>query len=180
MVPPQHKGNNNMANRNNSKPAVQPAKVAPMLRAAAVIGRTGLGAAAAAGAKYGVAPPSARRYGAAVNSLTPAFATATFTLTALGKAAVAANGGTGRNGQPTAMGLTAVALANEAQGGLSATGAAIVAAILGNPQLMAAMGSTKALGTHVQPTSATAAKWAQGYVNGLCRPQHGLATKALA
>jgi hypothetical protein len=180
MVPPATQGSNNMANRNSNKPAAAPAKVAPALRAAAIIGRTGLGACANVAAKLGTAPASNRRYGAALNSLTPAFANATFTLTALGKQAVAANGGTGRNGQATAMGLTAVALANAAQGGLSATGAAIVAAIIGNPQLMAGMLGTKAQGTHITPNSATAAKWAQGYVNGLCRPQHGLATKALA
>jgi hypothetical protein len=181
MVPlPASKGKHNMANRKTNNAPATPAKVAPMLRAAAVIGRTGLGALPAAAAKYGVAPASAKRYGAAVSSLTPSFANATFTLTALGKQAVAANGCIGSKGQATAMGLTALALAHAANGGLSATGAAVVAAILGNPQLMAAMGATKALGVHVVPNSATAAKWAQGYVNGLCRPQHGLATKALA
>jgi hypothetical protein len=171
------RNNNNTANTANN---AAPVKVAPMLRAAAIIGRAGIAAAPAVAAKLGNAPASAKRYGAAVNSLTPSFANATFTLTALGKAAVGVAGGIGRNGQATAMGLTAVALANAANGGTSATGAAIVAAILGNPQLMAAMGATKALGVHVTPNSATAAKWAQGYVNGLCRPQHGLASKALA
>lgn len=166
--------------RNNKATAPVAAKPAALVRAAAIIGRTGLAALPAVAAKLGTAPASNRRYGAALNALTPAFATATFTLTALGKASVAQAGCIGRNGQPTAMGLTAVALANAANGGTAATGAAIVAAILGNPQLMAAMGGTKALGTHVTPNSATAAKWAQGYVNGLCRPAHGLATKALA
>ncbi len=169
-----------MARNTNSNPTPATAKPAPMLRAASVLGRTGLSALPAIAAKYGTAPASAKRYGATVNGLTPSFATATFTLTALGKAAVASQGCLGRNGQPTAMGLTAVAVANASNGGTSATGAAIVAAILGNPQLMAAMGGTKALGVHVTPNSATAAKWAQGYVNGLCRTQHGLATKALA
>ena len=168
-----------MANRKATTATTTVAKPA-MLRAATLLGRTGLTAAPAIAAKLGTAPASARRYGATVHGLTPSFATATFTLTALGKSTVAAQGCIGRNGQPTAMGLTCVALANAANGGTAATGAAIVAAILGNPQLMAAMGGTKALGTHVTPNSATAAKWAQGYVNGLCRTQHGLATKALA
>jgi hypothetical protein len=183
MVPSRSKQGVNTMARNNKATApvaATPAKAAPTLRAAAIIGRHGLGALARVASATGTAPASNRRYGAALNALTPAFASATFTLSALGKQAVAANGCTGRNGQPTAMGLTAVALANAAQGGLSATGAAIVAAIIGNPQLMAAMLGTKAQGTHITPNSATAAKWAQGYVNGLCRPAHGLATKALA
>jgi hypothetical protein len=173
-------GNSNMA-RNNSKPTVQPtAKVAPALRAAAIVAQHGLAALPRVAAATGTAPASNKRYGVALNALTPSFATATFTLTALGKAAVTAAGCTGRNGQPTAMGLTALALGHAANGGLSATGAAIVTAIIGNPQLMAGMLGTKANGTHLLPNTATAAKWAQGYVNGLCRPQHGLATKALA
>lgn len=169
-------GNSNMA-RNNSKPTT---KVAPALRAAAIIAAHGLNAVARVAAATGTAPASNKRYGVALNALTPSFATATFTLTPLGKAAVAAAGCTGRNGQATAMGLTALALGHAAQGGLSATGAAIVAAIIGNPQLMAGMLGTKAQGTHLLPNTATAAKWAQGYVNGLCRTSHGLATKALA
>jgi hypothetical protein len=172
-----------MANRNNTKAATAnatAAKVAPALRAAAIVGKHGLAALPRVAAATGTAPASNRRYGAALNALTPAFANATFTLTALGKGAVGQQGCIGRNGQPTAMGLTAVALHNAAQGGTSATGAAIVAAIIGNPQLMAAMLGTKAQGTHILPNTATAAKWAQGYVNGLCRPAHGLATKALA
>jgi hypothetical protein len=182
MVPRANKQRQHNMARNNKATAAAPvaAKPAPMLLAAKLLGRTGLAAAPAIAAKLGTAPASQRRYGATVHGLTPSFATATFTLTALGKSTVGQAGCIGRNGQPTAMGLTAVALANAANGGNSATGAAIVAAILGNPQLMAAMGGTKALGTHVTPNSATAAKWAQGYVNGLCRPAHGLATKALA
>lgn len=119
-----------------------------------------------------------RRYGANLNTLTPAFAGRRFAPTALGKAAIAAAGGIGRNGQPTAMGLTAVAMGNAmaANNGKSATGTEIVAAILGNPQLMAAMLGTKAQGTHITANSPAAPKWAQGYVNGMCRPQHGLAT----
>lgn len=168
-----------MANRNNAaKAAPAAAKAAPALRAAAIIGQHGLAAAPRVAAATGNAPASAKRYGAALNGLTPAFAAATFTLTALGKATVGAAGCIGRNGQPTAMGLTAVAVANAANGGTSATGAAVVAAIIGNPQLMAAMLGTKAQGTHLLPNTATAAKWAQGYVNGLCRPAHGMATKA--
>ena len=166
--------------RNNSKQAATANKAPATLRAAAIVQRHGLGALARVAQATGTAPASNRRYGAALNALTPAFATATFTLTALGKQAVAAHGGIGRNGQPTAMGLTAVALANAANGGNAATGAAIVQAIIGNPQLMAGMLGTKAQGTHITPNTATAAKWAQGYVNGLCRPAHGLATKALA
>lgn len=169
-----------MARNSNNPTAAVAAKPAAIVRAAAIVGRTGLGACAAAAAKFGTAAASNKRYGAALNVLTPAFASATFTLTALGKQSVGAQGCIGRNGQPTAMGLTAVALANASNGGHSATGAAIVAAIIGNPQLMAAMLGTKAQGTHITPNSATAAKWAQGYVNGLCRPAHGLATKAFA
>lgn len=150
------------------------------MRAANVVQRHGLAALPRVAAATGTAPASAKRYGNAVNSLTPAFAAATFTPSALGKAAIAAQGGIGRNGAVTVMGLTAVALGNAiaAQGGNSATGQAVVLAILGNPQLMLAMGATKALGVHVTANSATAAKWAQGYVNGLCRPAHGLAAKA--
>lgn len=170
-----------MANRKNTAAAIATpaaAKVAPTLRAAAIIGRHGLAALPRVAAATGTAAASTKRYNAAVNTLTPAFAAATFTLTTLGKGCVAQAGCIGRNGQPTAMGLTCVALHNAAQGGTSATGAAIVAAIIGNPQLMAAMLGTKAQGTHILPNTATAAKWAQGYVNGLCRTQHGLATKA--
>lgn len=156
--------------------------IAPRVKAAAVIGKHGLAAIARVAAVTGNAPASAKRYGATVNGLTPSFASAAFTPTALGKQAIAANGCIGRNGQATVMGLVAVALGNAiaANGGNSATGAQVVVALLGNPQLMAATGGTKALGVHVTPANATAAKWAQGYVNGLCRPAHGLASKALA
>lgn len=169
--------------RNNNKAAVTAtpaAKGIARVRAATVVQRHGLAALPRVAAATGVAPASAKRYGQALNSLTPAFAAATFTPSALGKAAIAAQGGIGRNSQATVMGLTAVALGNAmaANNGQPATGQAIVLAILGNPQLMAAMGATKALGVHVTANSATAAKWAQGYVNGLCRPQHGLAAKA--
>lgn len=169
-----------MANRNNrtATAAAPVAKVAATLRAAAIVGKHGLAALPRVAAATGTAAASNKRYGAALNALTPAFAAATFTLTTLGKGCVAQAGCIGRNGQPTAMGLTCVALHNAAQGGIAATGAAIVAAIIGNPQLMAAMLGTKAQGTHILPNTATAAKWAQGYVNGLCRTQHGLATKA--
>jgi hypothetical protein len=172
-----------MANRkatNATAPTAPAAKAPAIVRAAAAIGRHGLAAAPRIAAATGTAAASAKRYGAALNALTPAFANATFTPTALGKAAIAANGCTGRNGQATAMGLTAAAMGNAmaANGGAPATGAAIVAAIIGNPQLMAAMLGTKAQGTHILPNTATAAKWAQGYVNGLCRPAHGLANKA--
>jgi hypothetical protein len=168
--------------RNNKATAAAPATIAPRVKAATVVARHGLAALPRVAAVTGNAPASLKRYGAAVNGLTPAFASATFTPTALGKAAIAANGGIGRNGQPTVMGLVAVAMANAmaANGGNPPTGAQVVVALLGNPQLMAATGGTKALGVHVTPANATAAKWAQGYINGLCRPAHGLATKALA
>jgi hypothetical protein len=171
--------------RNNNK-AAAPATAAPAIvarvKAAGIIGKAAnpLNAMARVAAVTGTAAASANRYKAAAHSLTPAFAAATFTLTPLGKAAVAANGGIGRNGQATVMGLVAVALGNAiaANGGTSATGAQVAAALLGNPQLMAATGGTKALGVHVTAANATAAKWAQGYINGLCRPAHGLANKA--
>lgn len=173
-----------MANRNSNKVtnSTPTATVAPRVKAAAVVGKHGLAAIARVAAVTGNAPASMRRYGATVNGLTPSFASATFTPTALGKAAISANGGIGRNGQPTVMGLVAVAMANAmvANGGNAPTGAQVVVALLGNPQLMAATGGTKALGVHVTPANATAAKWAQGYINGLCRPAHGLAVKALA
>ena len=167
-----------MANRNKATATAAAAKPALTLRAAAAIGKHGLAAAPRLAATIGNAPASVNRYKATANGLTPSFAAATFTLTALGKAAVAANGCIGSKGQATAMGLTALALAHAANGGTSATGAAIVAAIIGNPATIAAMLGTKASGTHITPNSVTAAKWAQGYVNGLCRPAHGLATKA--
>ena len=171
-----------MAKRNNSKATATVAApvVAPRVKAATVVQRHGLAAIARVAAVTGNAPASARRYGATVNGLTPAFANATFTPTALGKAAIAANGCIGRNGQATVMGLVAVALGNAmaANSGNPPTGAQIVVALLGNPQLMAATGGTKALGVHITPANATAAKWAQGYINGLCRPAHGLASKA--
>lgn len=173
---------NNMANRktNTANATATAAKTPNAIRAATIVGQHGLGALARVSAAAGVMPASNRRYGAGINALTPAFANATFTLTALGKGAVGVAGCIGRNGQPTVMGLTAVAVANASNGGTSATGAAIVAAMLGNPQLMAALLATKANGTHIAPSAATVAKWAQGYVNGLCRTQHGLATKASA
>lgn len=118
---------------------------------------------------------SAKRYGAKAGALTPAFATRTFTLTALGRAAVATNGCTGAQGQATAMGLTAYALGIATNGGNAATGAAIVAVMLTHTAFTGVFNGTKANGTHVSPNATTAAKWCQGYVNGLCRPQHGLA-----
>lgn len=162
---------------NNTAPAA--AKVAPALRAAAIVAKHGLAALPRVAQAAPPAPASAKRYGTGVNTLTPAFAQATFTPTALGKAAIAAGGAIGKGGAVTAMGLTAVALghAMAANGTKAATGAQIVAAVLGNPQLMAALFGTKASGTHVQANAALVAKWAQGYVNGLCRTQHGLATK---
>lgn len=184
MVPPATAKVNNMANRKNNTATAATAKpvIAPRIKAAAVVGKHGLTAIARVAAVTGNAPASAKRYGATVNGLTPSFAAATFTPTALGKAAIAANGGIGRNGQATVMGLVAVALGNAmaANGGKPATGAQVVVALLGNPQLMAATGGTKAFGVHVTAANATAAKWAQGYINGLCRPAHGLATKATA
>lgn len=171
-------------NNKATTPAAAP-KATNAYRAATAIGKHGLGAVARVTAAAGVAAASAKRYAgsnpnvaAAVSQLTPSFANATFTLTALGKQCLGVAGCIGRNGQPTAMGLTCVGLGNAANGGTSATGAAIAAAILGNPQLVQAMLGTKANGTHLLPQAAVAAKWVQGYVNGLCRPAHGLATKA--
>lgn len=180
MPPRYSKGKTNMARKTNSQPAAPASKPVARVRAAAIVAQHGLAALPRVAQATGVAAASAKRYGNAVNALTPAFANATFTPTALGKQAIAAQGCIGRNGQATVMGLCAVALGNAmAANGGTATGAQVVLAILGNPQLMAAMGATKALGVHVTANSATAAKWAQGYVNGLCRPAHGLATKAL-
>jgi hypothetical protein len=172
-----------MANRNNSKTAATAnAKVAPALRAAAIVARHGMAGQARAIAATGAAAASAKRYSARLGSLNPAFAAATFTLTPLGKQAVAANGCIGSKGQPTVMGLFAVALANAtaANNGAPATGQQVCLAMLGNPQLMQAALATKAAGTHLIPANTTAMGWAQGYVNGLCRSAHGLAKKALA
>lgn len=169
-----------MANRKATATAAaaKPAKASNALRAAAIVAKHGLAAAPRLAAAIGNAPASVKRYGAWANSLNPAFANATFTLTAYGRS-VAANGGcNGVRGQATAMGLTAVALATAANGGTSATGAAVVAAIIGNPALMAAMLGTKANGVHLTPNSATAAAWAKGYVNGLTRAKHGMATRS--
>jgi hypothetical protein len=128
---------------------------------------------------------SAKRYGALAGQLTPAFAQRTFTLSNLGNGAVSAKGCIGRNSQATAMGLTAYALGIAANGGNCATGAAIVATMLTHPAFMVPNPSgqglvslftiTKANGVHISANATTAAKWCQGYVNGLCRPQHGLA-----
>ncbi len=168
----------NKANKAASPVAAKPA-IAARVKAASIVGQYGLGAIARVAGTTGTAPASVKRYGAMVNGLTAAFAAASFTLSPLGKAAIAANGGIGRNGQATVMGLVAVALGNaiSSNGGTSATGQQVVLALLGNPQLMAATGGTKAFGVHVTAANATAAKWAQGYVNGLCRPAHGLARK---
>jgi hypothetical protein len=162
--------------------AATAAKVANIARAASAINRHGLTAAARLSAATGVSAASANRYAkgavnvpATVNALSATFAATTFSLTALGKAAVSANGCIGNKGQPTVMGLTACGLANA---GGTATGAQVAAAILGNPALVTAMLGTKAGGHHVIATAALAARWVQGYVNGLCRPQHGLATRA--
>lgn len=166
-----------MANRNTpaAVAAVATVKVAPALRAAAAVGKHGIAAMPRLAAATGTAAASAKRYGNGAALLTPAFASATFTLTAMGKAAHGCGGAIGRNGAVTLMGLTAVALGNA---GGTATGAQVVAAMLGNPQLVAAMLGTKAAGVHVNAATATSAKLAQGYVNGLCRAAHGLARKA--
>lgn len=164
----------------NTNKAATPAtatKAPRALRAAAIVAQHGLAALPRIALVTVPAAASVKRYAAGINALTPAFAARVFTPTPLGKAAIAASGCIGKAGQATAMGLTAVAMGNAmaANGGAPANGAAIVAAIIGNPQLMAAMLGTKAQGTHILPNSPAAAKWAQGYVNGLCRPQHGLA-----
>jgi len=117
---------------------------------------------------------SAKRYGALAGTLSPAFANRTFTLTPLG-ASVAANGGTGTSGKVTVMGLAAVAVSIAANGGKAATGAAIVNVMLTHPAFAGVFNGTKANGCHVSANATTAAKWCQGYVNGLCRPAHGLA-----
>lgn len=164
--------------RNNKANATATA-IAPRIKAAGIVAKHGLAALPRVAAATGNAPASVKRYGGTVNGLTPAFAAASFAPTALGKRAIAANGCIGSKGQATVMGLVAVAMGNAiaANGGGSATGQQIALALLGNPQLIAATGGTKALGAHVTAANATAAKWAQGYVNGLCRPAHGLATK---
>ncbi len=169
-----------MANRKTTAAtaATAPA-IAPRIKAASIVAKHGLGACARVAGVTGTAPASIARYKGGANALTPAFAATVFTPTALGKRAIAAQGAIGKAGQVTVMGLVAVALGNAiaANGGTSATGAQVAVALLGNPQLMAATGGTKALGVHITAANATAAKWAQGYINGLCRPAHGLASR---
>jgi hypothetical protein len=177
------KGKSNMPRNNNKAAATVAAKQPAIVRAANAIGRHGLAATTRLSAAGGVAAASAARYAkgsanvaASVNALSPNFAAATFSLTALGKNAVAVNGCIGSKGNATAMGLTACGLGNA---GGTATGAQVAAAILGNAALVNAMLTlTKASGTHVIATAPLAARWVQGYVNGLCRPQHGLATRS--
>lgn len=118
---------------------------------------------------------SAKRYGAKAMALNPAFATRTFTLSALGLSTAGAKGCVGRNGQATVMGLTAYAVSLAANGGKAATGAAIVAVMLTHPAFKGVFNGTKANGTHIGANALTAAKWCAGYVNGLTRTQHGLA-----
>lgn len=173
-----------MANRNNkaaANAAAAPAKAPVALRAAAALQKHGLAALPRIAAAAPQAAASAKRYGQWANSLPTAFLQATFTLTKAGAAVVAANGVTGATGRPTAMGLTVCAFANAAGSaatGATATGGAIVAAMLGNPALVAALLATKANGHHVNQGTATVAKFAQGYVNGMARTAHGYATKA--
>lgn len=136
-------------------------------------------AASTATAATGVGPAplsaaSAKRYGALAGTLGNAFANRTFSLTPLG-VGVAANGGAGVSGKPTVMGLAACALSIASNGGNNATGAAIVAVMLTHPAFAGVFNGTKANGVHVSANATTAAKWCQGYVNGLTRPAHGLA-----
>lgn len=108
-------------------------------------------------------------------ALNPAFAARVFTLTALGASTAKAQGACGARGQQTAMGITAWAVGIAANGGTSATGAAIVAVMLTNAGVLKALASTKAFGTHLNAGVMPPPAFCQGYVNGLCRPQHGLA-----
>lgn len=163
-----------MAKVQTSATVTTATKVAPALRAASIIAKGGMAGAARAIAATGPSAASAKRYGRTLGTLSPAFAGTTFTLTNLGKQTAAQGGCIGSKGQATVMGLFAVALANA---GGTATGQAIVLAALGNPALMAQMQATKANGVHLMPANATAMGWAQGYVNGLTRPKHGLATR---
>jgi len=160
-----------------AKAAAPAPKAAAIVRAAATIGKHGLAATPRLVAATGNAAASVSRYKAAVNALSPAFAATTFTLTRNGLNAVALQGAIGSKGQVTVMGLVACCLANAANGGNSATGAAIALAMLGNPQIVAALQGTKANGVHVISSATLSAKWVQGYVNGLCRPAHGLASR---
>ena len=174
------KGKHNMArNTNTNTTAPTTAKVAPALRAAGIVAKHGMAGQARAIAATGAAAASAKRYNRTLGTLSATFAATTFSLTALGKGAVASQGCIGMAGQPTVMGLTAVGLANAAAaaGTHSPTGQQIALAILGNPQLMAAMLGTKAAGTHLIPANTTAMGWVQGYINGLCRAKHGLAPR---
>lgn len=174
-----------MANRNNSKPAAAPAAApakAPMaLRAAALVAKGGLAAHARIAAATQAAPQSAKRYGAALNKpLSTGFANTVFTLTPQGAKVIGGHWGkpgATPYGNVTAMGLTVLAFGAAANGGQTATGAAIVAAMLGNPAIVAALQGTKANGGHVQANAPLCANFVQGYVNGMCRAQHGYATK---
>jgi hypothetical protein len=152
-------------------------KAANIVRAANVVQAHGLAALPRLVAATGNAAASVNRYRATVNALSPAFAATVFTLTRNGLNAVAANGCIGSKGQATVMGLTAVCLANAGNGSGKATGQAIALAMLGNPAIVAALQGTKANGVHIVASATLSAKWVQGYVNGLCRPAHGLATR---
>lgn len=149
-------------------------KTANILRAAALVAKHGIAGQARAIAATGATAASAKRYPNGLGTFGKAFTATTFALTNLGLAAVKANGKIGAKGQATAMGLTALALGNC---GGTATGVQVALAILGNATIMGQLVQTKACGTHILPANTTAAQWAQGYVNGLCRPAHGLATR---
>lgn len=165
-----------MANRNKATAAATPAKAAAIVRVATAVGKAAnpLAANARLAATAGNAAASVNRYKATVNALSPAFAATTFSLTALGKNAVALQGCIGSKGQATVMGLTALCLGNL---GGKATGQQIAVAMLGSPAIVAALQATKANGVHIVGNAALSAKWVQGYVNGLCRPAHGLASR---
>lgn len=144
-------------------------KTAPATAAPTTYAVTGIGPAP-------LMPASLKRYGATANALPAAFASRVFTLTAAGVNVANAKGCNGRNGQATAMGLTAYAVAVASNGGNSASGAAIVSAMLTAPAFKGVFNGTKANGVHISPNALTAAKWCAGYVNGLTRPAHGLAS----
>jgi len=113
----------------------------------------------------------ARKY---TKGLAPAFAARTFTLTPAGHALIA-NNGLNAHGRLTAIGATCLALGIASNGGNSATGAAIVTAMLTSPACLAAFLGTKANGVHFTASNPPTPGFAAGYVKGLAMAKHGLA-----
>lgn len=115
---------------------------------------------------------NAYKYASANNGRAMAGANVVYTLTALG-AATAANGGAGKQGNPTVMGCVAVAAAHVAAKGRPLTLANICAAMQALPALKAAISASKASAKYAAGGNYCHA-WLAGYVRGAARNAHGL------